>query len=740
MNPSTPAVPIAKLVVLVGAGNAHLVFLRRWGMRPVPGVAVTLVNEATVIPYSAMVPAHLGGDYSRDEITIDLVRFCQSVRTRFVAEPVKAIDPVARQVLFAGRPPLTYDALSLGLGSIATCPAELASSDFSWGLRPLGTLMNRLDRLDRELQRSPKPFHLAVVGGGASGCELSLAIAKRLGRHPGFRLTLLQANPRLLPQFPDAVARAFEQAFAQRGIAFRVNARVTGGANGSLQLENGERVACDAVLWATQAAAPRLLRDSGLPVDSAGFLRVEDTLQAVRHRAVFGTGDCVAFESYPDLPRNGVYAVREGRILFDNVISFLREKPTRPFRPQRYCLYLLNTADGRAVLNYGPLAWKGKAARKLKDRIDRAWMAKYTRFAPMSEPGSEEGESSAMRCGGCGSKISGDVLSAVLKRIDVADDPRILLGCRAGEDAAVHRVRPELFGPEPEKLLEVQTVDYFKAFVDDPYLFGRIAALNAVSDLYAMNARPFSALAIATLPYSRGPVQEAQLYELLSGAVESLRSLGVVLTGGHTTEGSEMALGFAVTGFAEEGRLFQKSNLHPGDRLILTKPLGSGALLAAWMRGQCRAAWFEALIASMLRSNAVAAEVFRAAGVTACTDVTGFGLAGHLLEMLDGSRVSAPLDAKAIHLYAGFEEVVSGGIVSSLHGDNAKLACRVEGASAPPAWLFDPQTSGGLLGAVGAESVARTLEQLAKAGYPDAAVIGEVIPLETDNVPKILVG
>jgi selenide,water dikinase len=543
-----------------------------------------------------------------------------------------------------------------------------------------------------------------------------------------------------LPQFPDAVARAFEQAFAQRGIAFRVNARVTGGANGSLQLENGERVACDAVLWATQAAAPRLLRDSGLPVDSAGFLRVEDTLQAVRHRAVFGTGDCVAFESYPDLPRNGVYAVREGRILFDNVISFLREKPTRPFRPQRYCLYLLNTADGRAVLNYGPLAWKGKAARKLKDRIDRAWMAKYTRFAPMSEPGSEEGESSAMRCGGCGSKISGDVLSAVLKRIDVADDPRILLGCRAGEDAAVHRVRPELFGPEPEKLLEVQTVDYFKAFVDDPYLFGRIAALNAVSDLYAMNARPFSALAIATLPYSRGPVQEAQLYELLSGAVESLRSLGVVLTGGHTTEGSEMALGFAVTGFAEEGRLFQKSNLHPGDRLILTKPLGSGALLAAWMRGQCRAAWFEALIASMLRSNAVAAEVFRAAGVTACTDVTGFGLAGHLLEMLDGSRVSAPLDAKAIHLYAGFEEVVSGGIVSSLHGDNAKLACRVEGASAPPAWLFDPQTSGGLLGAVGAESVARTLEQLAKAGYPDAAVIGEVIPLETDNVPKILVG
>src|SRR4029077_9032940 len=167
-----------------------------------------------------------------------------------------------------------------------------------------------------------------------------------------------------------------------------------------------------------------------------------------------------------------------------------------------------------------------------------------------------------------------------------------------------------------------QTVDYFKAFIDDTYQFGRIAALNAVSDLYAMNARPFSALAIATLPYARGPIQEAQLYELLCGAVDAFRELGVVLTGGHTTEGPEMALGFAVTGFAEEGRLFQKSNLRPGDVLILTKPLGSGALLAAWMRGQCRAEWFTPLVASMLVANKDAGEILARAGVTACTDVT----------------------------------------------------------------------------------------------------------------------
>jgi selenide,water dikinase len=740
MNPSAGTYPTQKNVVLVGAGNAHLVFVKRWGMRPVPGVAVTLVNEAAVVPYSAMVPAHLAGDYSPDEITIDLVRLCQRSKVRFVAERVTGLDPAGRKVLFAARPPLAYDALSLGLGSLAACPEGESAADGTLVLRPLGALLRRIDALEQELRQAPRPFHFVVVGGGASGCELAVAIHRRLGGHPGFRLTLLQGNDRLLPEFPGGVARAFEQVLARRGIAFRLGARAAGHRDGALVLEGGEKVPCDAVLWATQASPHRLLRDSGLPVDAAGFLRVRATLQSSGDPAVFGTGDCVSFAPYPDLAKNGVHAVREGRVLFDNVAAFLLERPLRPFRPQRFCLCLLNSGDGEAVLRYGPVVAKGRWARRLKDRIDRAWVDKFTRFAPMPGEAAGEVEAPAMRCGGCGSKVSSDVLSAVLKRLDIPEDPRVLLGTRAGEDAAVHRVRPELFGTEPDRLVEVQTVDYFKAFVDDPYLFGRIAALNAVSDLYAMNARPFAALAIATLPYARGPVQEAQLYELLSGALESFRAAGVVLTGGHTTEGSELALGFSVTGFGEEGRLFQKANLRPGDRLVLTKPLGSGALLAAWMRGECRAEWFARLTASMLLSNGPASQVFRTAGVQACTDVTGFGLAGHLLEMVDASRVAARLSGRAVPLYPGFAEVASRGILSTLHPDNAKAACRVEGPSPPPAWLFDPQTSGGLIGGVKEELVGQVLDQLRRAGFPDAAVIGEVVPVAPGGAPGISLG
>ncbi len=376
MNPSAAAAPVEKRVTLVGAGTAHLAFLTRWGRRPVSGVTVTLVNEAAVVPYSAMVPAHVAGDYFWGDITIDLARLCPSVNVRFVVERATGLDPTARRVLFAARPPLSYDVLCVGVGSRPARPA--GAPDTSLLVRPLAGFVRELDRLDEGLRQAPRPFHLAVVGGGASGCELALAAHKRLGRRPGFRLTLFQAGARLLPHFPERVAAAFEGAFRRRGIAWRPGARVAGGEGGALVLDGGERVAVDAVLWATRGAPPRLLRDSGLAVDAAGFLRVRDTLQSVADPAVFGTGDCVAFESYPGLPKNGVHAVRQGRVLFDNVAAFLTGRPPRPFRPQRYCLALLNTADGEAVLSYGPLTWKGRAARWLKDRIDRAWVKKLT--------------------------------------------------------------------------------------------------------------------------------------------------------------------------------------------------------------------------------------------------------------------------------------------------------------------------------------------------------------------------
>jgi selenide,water dikinase len=172
---------------------------------------------------------------------------------------------------------------------------------------------------------------------------------------------------------------------------------------------------------------------------------------------------------------------------------------------------------------------------------------------------------------------------------------------------------------------------------------------------------------------------------------------------------------------------------------VLTKPLGTGALLAAWMRAGCRAEWFAGAVRSMLVPNQGAAEVFARVGVRGCTDVTGFGLAGHLLEMLDASLVSARLDPSAVPVLAGFAEVVAGGVVSTLQEGNARVACRTEGADPPPAWLFDPQTSGGLLAGVSPDRLGEVLEALRAAGCPDASAVGEVVELG-QSPPTIFLG
>lgn len=744
--------PIEKHVVLVGAGNAHLVFLRRWRMSPWPGVAVTLVSEFAEIPYSAMVPGHIAGDYRWDEITLDLVRFCRSANVRFVASRVTGVDAANSRLAFADRPAMTFDVLSLGLGSLPAEPSGWSDGDWSFSMRPLGPFVRQLERLGESLTQSSRPFHLTVVGGGASGCELALAIQRRFLKTAGFRLTLLQANHRLLPTFSGRTARLMADRLQAAGIDVRLDACVVGGELGRLRLASGEQLACDGVLWATPAAPPEFLRASDLSVDDDGFLMVRASLQSLSHPTIFGTGDCVTFLPQPTLPRNGVHAVRQGRVLFDNVRELLHERPLAPFRPQRNCLCLMNTSDGEAILNYGSFATKGRLVRRWKEQIDRAWLDSFglTPARSASEgadlddhslvrrAGMADATPHLMRCGGCGAKVSGDVLSSVLRELNIPDDPRVLLGTLAGEDAAVHRVRADLFGIAADKLVEVQTVDYFRSFLDDPYLFGRIAALHAVSDLYAMNARPFSALAIATLPYARGPIQAAQLRELLAGATRSFGELGVVLTGGHTSEGHDLSLGFSVTGYANEDQLFRKGNLVPGDVLILTKPLGTGAVMAAWMRGECSAAHFDEAVEQMLIANKSAAEVFAKFGVRACTDITGFGLAGHLLEMLDASHVSARIVRSSVPVLTGFESAYARGILSTLQPGNQRLANRVNSPHVPPAWLFDPQTSGGLLSAVPAHAASEVLEQLRRIGLIRAAIIGEVSEEATEPAIELL--
>ena len=341
-----------------------------------------------------------------------------------------------------------------------------------------------------------------------------------------------------------------------------------------------------------------------------------------------------------------------------------------------------------------------------------------------SDTPSEEGEG-AMRCGGCGSKMGSVVLRRVLDRLDVVERQDVLLGLGSPDDAAALKI--------PEGMIQVQSVDSFPVFLNDPYLFGRIAANHCLGDLFAMGAEPQSAQALVTVEPGSEVVMGEQLFQVMSGAASLLKEHEVALIGGHTSEGSPFAIGLVVNGLAEEASLLCKGGMQPGDQLIMTKPLGTGTLFAAHMRARAKSSWIEEAVRSMLRSNRPASECFKSHEASASTDVTGFGLAGHLIEMVNASGTGAKVNLKAVRFLSGAMATVKAGILSTLQPQNRKLEISVKLKGERDEryeLLFDPQTSGGLLASVPSERAEACLEGLKSEGYSEAAVIGEVLVQE----------
>ena len=285
----------------------------------------------------------------------------------------------------------------------------------------------------------------------------------------------------------------------------------------------------------------------------------------------------------------------------------------------------------------------------------------------------------------------------------------------------------------PEGKVMVHTVDSFRSFIEDPYVFGQVAANHALGDIYAMGGEPQTALALVTLPFGLESKVEDELSQMMAGALEVLKEAGTALVGGHTSEGAEAQLGFAVNGLADRATILRKGGMRPGDRLVLTKAVGTGTLFAADMRHRARGRWIDAALRSMTQSNREGARCLFAHDASACTDVTGFGLLGHLVEMTKPSGVDVEIELSALPILDGAREMVAEGIFSSLQPQNVRLRRAihdVEAASRHPSYplLFDPQTAGGLLASVPAARADDCLDALHELGYARAAVIGRVLP------------
>ena len=743
---------------MVGGGHSHVGVLRRFAMRPEPGVRITLISRDALTPYSGMLPGYIAGHYGFEEVHIDLDRLCQFAGARLVRAEVSGLDLDARRVLLAGRPALAFDLLSLNIGSTPQRDRVPGAVEFAVGVKPIHGFDERWRALHDRVARRSGRARLAVVGAGAAGVELALAIQWRLGVDLARmgrtddcpEMTLYSASPGILPGHAEAVRGRAERVIAERGIKVCAGAPVERVEAGRL-LWQGRWCDHDEIIWVTQAGPAPWLRDTGLALDPKGFVAVDEHLRSVSHPEIFAAGDVAAPPE--SLEKAGVFAVRMAKPLADNLRRALRGQKLRPYRPQKRWLALLATGDAYAIASRGRWSAEGRWVWRWKDWIDRRFMRRFSDFPAPSPDGAMRESASrapalvlapteasqalsvlAMRCGGCGAKIGADILGRVMARLDTGSHRDVIIGLDAPDDAAVIAV--------PAQQVLVQTVDFFRAFIDDPWVFGAIAANHALSDLHAMGARPQTALAIVTVPAGLDAKVEELLFQLMSGALTVLREAGCALVGGHTAEGQELALGFAVNGLADASlaSLMRKSGLQPGQALILTKPIGTGALLVARQALAASGRSIEAAVDSMLQSNLAAARCLREHGALACTDVTGFGLIGHLLEMTRASQVDARIKLDTIPALPGAIDAVRGAHRSSLHEGNRRVrsaVCDYERYAANPRFdlLFDPQTSGGLLAGVPADSAQACIDALRALGYACASVIGEVCPASKRGAP-----
>jgi selenide,water dikinase len=724
-------IELQKDLMLVGGGHSHALVLLMLAMKPIEGLRTTLISPASHTPYSGMLPGLIAGHYTFEDSHIDLARLCQWAGVRFIRAEVTALDTNTRQLSLANRPLINYDILSLDIGSQPELDSVPGARQYATPVKPVASLWQRWQLMRErvtDVERG-EPYRISMVGGGAGSVELALAMAmaKRL-EDENIHIDLWCGATEILQGYNASSRRSVMAAMAQHGVDVHLNSRVVQVTDTQLQLQDGASAAYDDLFWCTGAAAAPWVAASGLPTDDRGFLTIHDTLQSVADETVFGAGD-IATQVHHPRPKAGVYAVRQAPVLAYNLRSMLLGNPLRSHKPQQNFLSLISLGDKTATADRGPFSVSGSWVWRWKNRIDTTFMSRFENLPAMMPianwgklPELEGADPQAI-CGGCGAKVGADDLANVLRQLSL-DYPDHCVGTRDDTAEIPNDGQPVM-----------QSVDVLRNLVSDPWLMGRIAANHALSDLYASGARPVSALATVTLPYASGALLQRELQQLLAGALHEFSKVGCRLNGGHSMQGPELNIGFVVNGvpIAADGNQLAKTTPREGDVLVLTKPLGTGILFAAHM--QLIADGRDVAVAEqmMMQSNMKAAELAIAHRATACTDITGFGLLGHLLEMLD-DKLGAELILNDLPVLPGVLEMIESGTQSTAHKANMKsgesfLEKNSSANAARVQLLFDPQTSGGLLIALPGGSAQKLCSELTESGCTEARIIGAVCAL-----------
>ena len=729
-------------VILVGGGHSNIQVIKAWVMNPPTNAKLILISNNAYAPYSGMLPLHLMGKYSFDEIHFDLRRICSLANVDFIEAEVTAIDRKKQLIMLKERPNVSYDIVSINVGITPAQNFQHEQKDFDkclFSLKPISNLIKSFDYfLTLAMSWSKEQnIKISIVGGGAAGVEVALALSIRLKKlKQNHQIVLFQRSDKLIKNQHYKASQLALEKLQLAGIEVILRTEITKLSKERLYDVQGESYQTDFTFISTDAKAPLWFKSSKLPINEAGFIKVNESLHLDDDDCFYAAGDCIQFSSF-SLAKAGVYAVRQGPVLKNNIFYKLGYKKKKiTYKPQKTILGLIHCGEDETIYAKGKIVTSGKRYFQLKDYIDRKFMDNFSLpfYQHFRKKMKEMKEIEYLRpeevntCGGCGSKVSPELLFGIL---------------HSEEFKQFHEVLPAILDDAPS--FETvsghisSSIDGFRPFIKDPYLFGKIATLHALSDLAANGAKPLNVNLSITTKIAPQKFQQYELKQMMYGICEVLKRHNIKMIKGHTNEGIESSLTLSVNGTANK-HSFKKNNINENEYLVLTKPIGSGILLRSLMLGECQGDWCTELIQELSKDNLEILSLLESFSISAITDVTGFSLLGHLSEMLEGQKLYAEINYETIKLMKGVKELLISNITSHLGPKLEKYySPLVENCSGfDLRAMFDPQTNGGLLITIKMEQAEHFLRKLKEKNFCSATIIGEIKTLSNSKTKIII--
>lgn len=689
-------IPITNDLVLIGGGHSHLSVLMKLSKKPLNGNRITLITNEIDTPYSGMIPGYIEGIYSWRDSHIDLYRLCLKLNVRFIHAEVERVSAYEKEIYFKDRPKIKFDVLSINTGIQSNNREIKGAAKYCLPVKPISKLTNNF------LNKITNFKSIAFIGGGAGSVELALAIKKRfLNINQDIKITIITGKRGLLSTFPQKTKLTSLKTLEKFKIDIIEYKRVLEVKPKQIILSDKSLLKIDKAILSTNSMTPKWLAKSDILLTKDNYILVNKSFQT-NYKYVFASGDVIDFNNQ-NLKKAGVFAVRSGKPLAINIRKFILGKKLVEYKFNKNYLALIGTSKRSAIATKYNLTFNSRFFFYLKKYIDQNFIKKFSDFRIrkkftldalktdvlnifVKHKEKITDENDIMQCKGCAAKVPLNALKQALPKDIVS----------TSEDAVSVPGHPELY----------QTVDMISSIITDPFLLGKIAANHSISDMVSVNSKITSAMMILQLPLSKTEINSRDLEQVLLGANEIFKTIDCPLIGGHTMIGKDKdpIIGFSILGQKQKKIKIMKNRrkIKTKDLLILTEKIGSG-LIFAGINNYLIDSYFQIdVIKQMIKGNLNFGKISNQLNILSMTDITGFGLANHLLNLIkrDNSKTGLTIYPNKIPLFEGVNECLNKDIKSSLFKSNYDIAQKdiiyKRDKSKLDNILYDPQTVGGI--------------------------------------------